>query len=227
MFRSKDHIIFHWRNVNIPCRTKVFINDNVDPGLNNRCATLFNNASNDSDQITQVLRFFLTSPEFNSETNFNSKVKTPVEFAVGTVRALNAQGDYTNLAAYVRRMGINLFSNPVPTGWDEEGNAWINSALLQERARFVNQIAVASSGDTFIDNPISFFQDRNLDTAEAIVSYLFDLLGGNIWSDLERQIALDILNESGGAFSLSAPNAERQLREVIGTIQSYPEYNYQ
>ena len=145
---------------------------------------------------------------------------------MGVVRALNAQGNYDNLAGYIKRMGINLFSNPVPTGWDEEGNAWINSALLQERTRFVNQIAMAPSGSTFI-NPVSFFQARNLDTADAIVSYLFDLLGGNIWSDLERQTALDILNVNGVAFSLSAPNAERQLREVIGTIQSYPEYNYQ
>ena len=205
---------------------KVFVNDNVDASLNSRCASTFNAAHADSDQITQVLRLLLTSPEFNSESNFNSKVKTPVEFAVGVVRALNAQGNYDNLAGYIQRMGINLFRNPIPTGWDEEGNTWINSALLQERTRFVNQIAMASSGSTFI-TPINFFQARNLNTADAIVSYLFDLLGGNIWSDLERQIALEILNANGIPFDINAPNAESQLREVIGTIQSYPEYNYQ
>ena len=206
---------------------KVFVNDIVDAGLNTRCANTFQASRNDSDQITQVLRLLLTSPEFNSPSNFNSKVKSPVEFAVSTIRAVQAQGNYSDLATYIRRMGIRLFLNPVPTGWDEEGSTWVNSALLQERARFVNQIAFANSNsNTYISSPITFFQNRNLNTADSIVSYLFDLFGGDIWSDLERQIALDILN-TNGEFDLSASTADAQLREVIGTIQSYPEYNYQ
>jgi uncharacterized protein (DUF1800 family) len=205
---------------------QVFVSDTVDAGLNSRCTNTFQATNNSSDQMTQVLRLLLTSPEFNSSNNFNSKVKSPVEFVVGTVRAMQAQGSYDNLASYIRRMGMRLFLNPVPTGWDEEGSTWINSALLQERARFVNQIAFASnSSDTYI-NPITFFQNRNLNTTDSIVSYLFDLLGGNIWGDLERQIAVDILN-ANGTFDLSSSTAEAQLRELIGTVQSYPEYNYQ
>ena len=223
-----DMLANHSATANYICSKliKVFINDTGDAGLNARCATTFQTAQNVPDQITQVLRVLLTSPEFNSNSNFNSKIKTPVEFAVGAVRAVQAEIDYDDLATYIRRMGIRLFFNPVPTGWDEEGTTWINSALLQERVRFVNQMASASNSNTTLVDPLAFLQSRNLDTADAIVSYLFDLLGGDIWTDLERQTALDILNENG-IFDINATSASTQIHELIGTIQSYPEYNYQ
>ncbi len=223
-----DMLANHSATANYICSKliKVFVNDTGDAGLNARCATTFQTAQNAPDQITQVLRVLLTSPEFNSDSNFNSKIKTPVEFAVGAARAVQAEINYDDLATYIRRMGIRLFFNPVPTGWDEEGTTWINSALLQERVRFVNQMASASNSNTTLVDPLAFLQSRNLDTADAIVAYLFDLLGGDIWTDLERQTALDILNENG-IFDINATSASTQIHELIGTIQSYPEYNYQ
>ncbi len=223
-----DMLASHSATANYICSKliEVFVSDIPDAGLNNRCANTFQAASNDNDQIAQVLRLLLTSPEFNSSANFNGKLKTPVEFTVGLARSMNAQGSYQNLPGYIRRMGLRLFQNPVPTGWDEVGSTWINPALLQERARFVNQIARASSSSSTNIDPIAFFQSRSLETAEGITAYLFDLLGGDIWDDMERQTALDILNENG-AFDINSATANAQLRELIGTVLSFPEYNYQ
>lgn len=223
-----DMLANHSATANYICSKliQVFVSDTPDAGLIARCANTFQAAANDNDQIAQVLRTILTSPEFNNSANFNGKIKSPVEFAVSMVRSLNAQGNYENLPGYIRRMGLRLFENPVPTGWDEVGSTWINSALLQERARFINQVVRASSNsDTHID-PVTFFQSRNLETAEGIVAFLLDLLGGDVWDNLERQTALDILNEEG-AFDINAANANEKLRELIGTVQSFPEYNYQ
>lgn len=223
-----DMLANHSATANYICfkLIEVFVSDMPNPGLNARCASTFQASVNDSDQITQVLRSLLMSPEFNSNANFNGKIKSPVEFAVGITRSMNAHGSYDNLSGYIRRMGLQLFQNPVPTGWDEVGSTWINSALLQERTRFVNQLVRASSSSATYIDPVAFFQSQNLETAEGIVAYLLDLLGGDIWDGLERQIALDILNENG-AFDINAETADAQLRELIGTVLSYPEYNYQ
>ena len=80
-------------------------------------------------------------------------------------------------------------------------------------------------GQTYID-PITFFKERNIETPEGITAYLFDLLGGDIWSDREREIALEILNDET-VFDIDSERADEKLRELIGTIQSYPEYHYQ
>lgn len=223
-----DMLATHQATANYICSKliNVFISDSALPSLNERCATTFQATADDSDQITQVVRSLLTSPEFNDPVNFNAKVKTPVEFAVGVTRALDAQGTHADIAGYTERMGINLFFNPVPTGWSELGSTWINSSKLLERTRFANQIATASIGShTYID-PVTFFTEKNIETPEGITAYLFDLLGGDIWSDLERQIALEILNDEK-AFDIDSEEADKKLRELIGTIQSYPEYHYQ
>jgi uncharacterized protein (DUF1800 family)/5-hydroxyisourate hydrolase-like protein (transthyretin family) len=223
-----DMLANHNATANYICSKliQVFVTDTPNENLNTRCANTFQIAANDNDQMAQVVRMLLTSPEFNSASNFNGKIKTPVEYAVGVARSLNGQGDYENLPGSIRRMGMRLFENPVPTGWKEIGNPWINSALLQERTRFVNEIARASSNSHLYIDPVNFFTTRNLETAEGIVSYLLDLLGGDIWSDLERQTALEILDQGDG-FDINAATANERLRELIGTALSYPEYNYQ
>ena len=226
--QALDMLARHEATANYICGKliNVFVSDAAQPELNARCASTFQVAADDDDQMSQVVRTILSSPEFNDLTNFNSKVKSPVEFSVGVARALNAQGSHGDLAGYTSRMGISLFFNPVPTGWSEIGSEWINSNLLLERTRFVNKIARASmGGQTYID-PITFFQDRNIETPEGITAYLFDLLGGDIWSDREREIALEILNDET-VFDIDSARADEKLRELIGTIQSYPEYHYQ
>jgi uncharacterized protein (DUF1800 family) len=223
-----DMLANHSATANYICSKliQVFVTDIPNANLKARCASTFKTAANDDDQIAQVLRTLLTSPEFNHVDNFNGKIKTPVEYVVGVIRSLNAQGSYDNLPTSIRRMGMRLFENPVPTGWAEVGSPWINSTLLQERTRFVNGIVRASSkSDTYID-PMRFFKTRNFETAEGVVSYLLNLLGGDIWSDLERDTALEILNQ-GESFDINAATSNERLRELMGTVLSYPEYNYQ
>ncbi|PWQ97278.1 DUF1800 family protein [Leucothrix arctica] len=226
--QALDMLATHEATANYICGKliNVFISDEAIPSLNERCTNTFQAAAYDDDQMSQVVRGLLTSPEFNDSENFNNKIKTPVEFAVAVTRALDAQGTHADIPSYTDRMGLSLFFNPVPTGWSELGSTWINSGTLLERTRFANQIAAADIGSqTYID-PVTFFKDKNIETPEGITAYLFDLLGGDIWSDLERAIALEILNDED-TFDMEAENADAKLRELIGTIQSYPEYHYQ
>jgi len=203
----------------------LFVGDQAPAGLVVRCADTFQDTAPEADQMAQVVDAILTSPEFAA--NYRGKIKTPLELLVGLVRNFEADGDGSDLAGYLPPMGLNLFENPVPTGWSEVGPDWINSNLLLERIKFVNVIAFKPMDDdkTHLD-PMVYFQKYNYETAEGIVGFLFDLLFDNDVSALDRTTALEVL-VGDGDFSLSDPDAEQKLRQLLGTVLSYPQYQMQ
>ncbi len=203
-----------------------FVSDQPVNSLQSRCVDTFLAQAAAPDQITQVLRVILTSPEFYNTSSINSKVKTPLEFVTATARALQSKGTYTDLPEFIRRMGMDLYQYPLPTGYSDTGDDWVSSAALQERVRFVNMLSVAKTGSaTYVDNT-SLFKDRGSVTAESIASDLLNWTIGGYYAELEWQTALGVLNAQG-AFDPNASSADAQIRETIGTVLSYPEFNYQ
>ena len=87
-------------------------------------------------------------------------------------------------------------------------------------------LSVAKTGSaTYVDNT-SLFKDRGSVTAESIASDLLNWTIGGYYAELEWQTALGVLNAQG-AFDPNASSADAQIRETIGTVLSYPEFNYQ
>jgi uncharacterized protein (DUF1800 family) len=64
-----------------------FVADDPPPALVDRIAGVFTATDGDLRQVTQAI---LTSPEFLSPSDFNSKIKSPLEFAVSAIRASGA-----------------------------------------------------------------------------------------------------------------------------------------
>jgi hypothetical protein len=121
-----------------------------------------------------------------------------------------------------------LFFNSVPTGWSESGTDWINTNLLLQRARFVNDVAYNTN--PFRDNYIDIVQqltDQGLSSAEGIVAHLLQVSVGGDYSALEYQIGVDILNQGAEPFDITAVDAETRLRRLLGHILSYPGYQFQ
>lgn len=225
--RVLDILARHPATANYLCSKLVtyFVSDQPVNTLQARCADTFLAQAAAPDQIAQVLRVILTSPEFYAAENINSKVKTPLEFVTASVRATHAQGTYIDLPAAVKRMGMDLYQYPLPTGYSDTGDDWVSSAALQERVRFVNLLANTRSGATYVDTT-NLFNTRGSVTAESIASDLLNWTIGGYYAELEWQTALDVLNAEG-AFNPNASNAEARTRETIGTVLSYPEFNYQ
>ncbi|QDV33382.1 DUF1800 domain-containing protein [Tautonia plasticadhaerens] len=98
------------------------------------------------------------------------RVKSPVEFAVGTIRALEILSPTVptdELARACGRMGQSLFAPPSVAGWDG-GPAWINTtttlarsnavlALLGDARRFDPESLAARHGSS--GDPAAFFVD--------------------------------------------------------------------
>jgi Protein of unknown function (DUF1800) len=86
------------------------------------------------------MRELLLSDAFWSAQNRATLVKSPVELVVGAMREFNfGYTDATPLALRVANMGQNLFAPPNVKGWPVN-TAWIDSASLLDRKRFLEQL---------------------------------------------------------------------------------------
>ncbi|MFC1665237.1 DUF1800 family protein, partial [Pseudomonadota bacterium] len=212
---------------NFICKKLVmlFVDDSPQDRLVGDCATVFIATSDDSDQMGQVVASIVNSPEFFS--NYRSKIKTPVEFVVGVVRNLQAQGNHFDLPNAIKKMGISMFENPVPTGWSESGEDWMNSNFLLQRVDWVNDLSRRGVNDeiTYID-PLGLLNGLALQSSDVIINFLFDLLLANDVTQEEINIAIEIINDDT-AFDINATDAEEKIRRTIGTMLSYPQYQFQ
>jgi uncharacterized protein (DUF1800 family) len=95
-------------------------------------------------QIAPVLKAMFGSPKFFAPENQGNQVKSPVEFIVGTVRALNADMDVTRYGLAVAALGQDLYNPPDVSGW-KGGEDWISSYTLLERIRLVRQLTAKPS----------------------------------------------------------------------------------
>ena len=111
-----------------------FVSDSPPPALIARAANVF--LSTDGD-IRETLRTIITSPEFFSTAAYRSKVKSPFELVVSTLRAMDAKPDSTPRAAqFVGRLGQPIFGHQAPDGYPDSGDAWMNTGSILNRINF-------------------------------------------------------------------------------------------
>ncbi|MCP5006095.1 MAG: DUF1800 domain-containing protein, partial [Planctomycetes bacterium] len=209
---------------------RMFISDSPANGIINECSSVFLNAKDDSDQIAQVVDTILHSDAFADAQNFHGKLKTPLEFVGSVVRNINAVASSRDTRDALSNMGMPLFLNPVPTGWSEMGQTWLNSNQLLQRLLIANRFVFNKHRDynTFVDNPSSIFTDRGYETLEGVVGYLFYLALSLDFTELEWDEAVSILTENGNSqFDIFAESAIDRIRKLIGFVYSFPNYQLQ
>jgi uncharacterized protein (DUF1800 family) len=205
---------------------QAFVADTPPQSLWDSCRATFTSSEGD---IGDVVRVILTSPEFGSAQYLRGKVKTPLELIASFVRATDATTSASDLTNPMGDMGMRVYEKDEPTGWSETGDDWINSNLLLERTSWVNDVVrrTPAAGRTTVSLK-SFFSGNGYETAEGIVGFLFGLSLHYEFTDLDRQVALDILSPSGqAAFDFNAPEADIRLQRLVGTVFSYPGYQVQ
>lgn len=194
----------------------LFVSDMPVSSLQSQCSAEFLATSGD---ITAVLRVIFGSQAFAASEHYRSKLKTPLELMTATLRGFDAQLSSSDISNSLRRMGMSLFEFPAPTGFSEVAEDWLNSNALLQRLRLAN--LAASQTDMR-----GMMTIQGLTSAEAIVSYLFELTMANEYTELEYQLALSVLND-GGDFDFNGADAERKMTRLLGTLLSFPGYQYQ
>ncbi|MSQ21910.1 MAG: DUF1800 domain-containing protein [Dehalococcoidia bacterium] len=146
-----------------------------DPPEPTILATLHTTFVDNGYSTKAVMRALLTSEAFFAPNAYRSRIKSPAEFVVGTLRTLSITTDGNTLPNLLARMGQTLFDPPSVAGWPG-GPAWINSVTLLERVNFAN--LVATNRKNF--DPRGMITKGNPTPKEVLDYFINHLLDGNI-----------------------------------------------
>ncbi|GAC1537537.1 MAG: DUF1800 domain-containing protein [Herpetosiphon sp.] len=168
----------------------------VDVWMNNRTAP---------DQIKQVVRVILLSPEFQS--TWGQKVKRPFETFASFLRATGAElqsdsGDlslptatnWSNLLWLSGRTGQRLFDCTAPTGYPDVATYWLNSNSVLRQWSFMYGMTTPWAGNVQIDYA---GQTPAGATCTTIVDFWVERLCGFAIDPNTRQTLIAFLSQGG------------------------------
>ena len=116
-----------------------FVADNPPQALVDRMAQAFLKTDGD---LRAVMEAMFRSPEFLSEGAWEARVKSPLEMAASTIRAMG--GEMTDAWSTVQRvsdMGEALYAKMEPTGYPDVAETWLGATAVIARMNFAAAIA--------------------------------------------------------------------------------------
>jgi len=171
-------------------------------------------------EIRVPLGMILRSALFHDPEIRRRRVKSPVEHAIGTIRALEVvkptvQADA--LADACVRMGQALYAPPSVAGWDG-GTAWANSTTMLNRTNLI--LALLGDEDAALGrrlDPAALARKHDATTTEQGAGFLIDLLVQDGFdAGLRRRVTAAALSK--------AKDPSAALREAATLVLTAPEY---
>ncbi|MGE0600238.1 MAG: DUF1800 domain-containing protein [Dehalococcoidia bacterium] len=160
--------------------------------------------------VKEVVRAILVSDEFYSQRAYRSLVRSPIEFMVGAVRALELETDWLTIEQTASAMDQQLYEPPSVAGWPG-GEAWLSSGTFFGRVNFLDASLYARNG-----RPLAIPVLMQQLTAEATVDEaLRRLVDDNISSDARESIY---------AFARTLTNPQERAAAVAYLVLASPEY---
>jgi uncharacterized protein (DUF1800 family) len=158
-----------------------FVSDTPPPALVARAADTFQRTDGD---VRQVLWTIVTSPEFYSRGAYRSKVKSPFEVVVSTMRAIDAAPDTTpRTAAIIARMGEPIFGHQAPNGYPETGESWMNTGAILNRINFGLAVAAQRVPGAALDRWPEARDLKDAPRAAQVDAVVASILGGDASPD--------------------------------------------
>jgi uncharacterized protein (DUF1800 family) len=196
--------------------------DDPPPALVDRVAAKF--LATDGD-LRETVRAVISSPEFWDPKSYRAKVKSPFEYAISAVRAVNAQiTDAAPIARALQQIGEPLYGAQPPTGYSDKADVWINTGALMSRLNFA--LALASNklpgvhGDVVALIPAK----EAADASHSVEALALALTGGNLTEETRSTIKSRIVERKAPA---EDPWDNTQLPTVAGLILGSPEFQRQ
>jgi uncharacterized protein (DUF1800 family) len=188
-----------------------FVNDAPSDDLIDEMAETFTKTNGD---IAAVMATLAQSRVFWAEAKKRSKMKSPFELAVSSLRALEA--DVKNPQPMMRwfdRMGEPLYGYLPPTGYPDYAESWANSGTLIARMNFGIHLATGRiNGVTLKQLPEN---SGSLTTEQALAMYSKLLLPAQDTSAIASEVKETV-----------PADAERKEVQVISMLLGSPEFQY-
>jgi uncharacterized protein (DUF1800 family) len=171
-------------------------------------------------QINVPVGMILRSNLFFDPSVRRRRVKGPVEFAVGTIRALeivNPTVQSAALAEACSRMGQGLFAPPSVAGWDG-GPRWINSTAMLARANLALGL-LSDQNDALGQrcDPWALAGRHGRGRRDSLAGFFIDLLAAGALEPKARQ-------QIEKAATKQSSSDDAAAREVVRLILTLPEY---
>ncbi len=150
-----------------------FVSDDPPPKLVARLAETYLLHSGD---LREVMRALLQSPEFWREAREPSKLKTPFELALSSLRGLDARVERPGpLIDWLRGAGQPLYAYAAPTGYPDRLETWANVGSALARINIGLEIARGKLRGVQLDLD-SMIGGQQLSTYKEAVEFFLPLL---------------------------------------------------
>jgi hypothetical protein len=167
--------------------------------------------------IAATIRAIVGSEDFWAPVNRRAKVKSPLEFVISAMRATGAVPDSSpRLAGVLQQLGQPLFQQPVPTGYPETQEDWVNSGALLNRMNIAMGLAAGRLPGAVVDLDavVPLVTDRDELVARVNAAILGGQASANTLRVLRRQID-----------DLTDPRTARTM--AVGLALGSPEFQRQ
>jgi uncharacterized protein (DUF1800 family) len=115
-----------------------FVADDPPPAMVDKMAQTFIKTDGD---LRAVMDTMFRSAEFFSEGAWEARIKSPLDLAAGTVRALGGEvTDTWTLVQKISEMGETLYGKLEPTGYPDVSETWLSASGLTARMNFAAAI---------------------------------------------------------------------------------------
>ncbi len=194
-----------------------FVMDDPPALLVERVAETYQSSDGD---IRAMLRTIFASPDFWSRRALKAKVRSPLEFVAGAVRAVGAGvDDPLQLAKAVERIGEPLYGAAPPTGYGDTAETWVSPGALLARINFGLTLAEGKLEGVSLDlaalAPVAAPPEQVLARAQALLSA----------SELSERTRAYVLSQLG-----EVPEKRRQKQpallamRAVGLLLGAPEW---
>jgi uncharacterized protein (DUF1800 family) len=176
--------------------------------------------------IAWLIENMLRSWVFFSPAAVRQRVKGPVEFVVGSVRALDGRASPARLADVCDQLGQSLYYPPSVKGWDG-GRVWLNSTTLLFRQNFAFELTRGAGPARHCDPARLLDEHKVGDGEEELVRFFLRLLLQESDHDRVPEMIEYLQDErERHQRALYSPHAIRGMlaRSAAHLVMALPEY---
>jgi uncharacterized protein (DUF1800 family) len=175
--------------------------------------------------LRQTVKSVISSPEFWNPAVYRAKVKSPFEYTISAVRAVNGKiTDATPIARALQQIGEPLYGAQPPTGYSDKADVWINTGALMNRLNFALALAGNKLPGVQGDVVALIAPAEAADASRSVEALALALTGGNLTEETRSIIKSRITERKSPA---QDPWDNTQLPAVAGLILGSPEFQRQ
>ena len=177
--------------------------------------------------IREVVRAIFLHPEFYEAHTVKTWVRSPVEYAVASIRMTEATTDFATASNSLAGMGQVLFNPEDAKGWDW-GTAWMNTGTLFARATMINTMCTNRGATGTRLDPNRLLAGRDASTAEKVVDILADRFNVGDVSSATRLSWIEYMNAnddgSRGNWTNTTANVDKKVRGLVHLMLTSPAF---